>query len=207
VFLFRNGTDDGEELMEYPLFGRANSETDMLWTDFLTLMQGIGVGSVENWCEKCANTNTFCLAFSDIDSKNSKFTSSHYSSVSPVLAGLIGAIVTIAMIALLAFLAALLGGIRIRKSDNKRMMMRSRGSLGGFKGAEKLSSDRDLERTAKGVVRERLGSWELKGKKDEGEGGERDLGEGMGEGNWDERGPDDDGIMDGVKPVVVEDRV
>ncbi len=45
-FLFRNGTADTVPLIEYPLFGRGNSEDDMRWSDFV---DGMDVFALNDW--------------------------------------------------------------------------------------------------------------------------------------------------------------
>jgi hypothetical protein len=179
-FLFRNGTDDAEPLVAYPLFGRGNSETDMPWRDFGTGMSNIMISDVGTWCQTCSSNAIFCRAFLDNQSNSTTGTGTgtgtsggspgdvgsvgvSYSRMSLVTAGVIGATVTIAVIMLLIATSVLCCGMRFYRNDSKR-----HSSLGGFKGAGKLASDADLTHTVardgagKTVAKhERVGSWEL----------------------------------------------
>ncbi|KAK4975674.1 hypothetical protein LTR28_008919 [Elasticomyces elasticus] len=187
-FSFRNGTADDAPLQAYPLFNRGPSETDMSWYDFVAAMEGIMVADIGEWCLQCGAANLFCAAWnsslvadaaaaagSSAGSRNRKH------GMAPAVAGVVGAIVTLA-VAGIAFAAAMLwGGVRLRRLSRTPPSPSPRSSpLGGFKGAQKLASDRDLtvlkgeggggasferkDRHAGPVpdARERVGSWELK---------------------------------------------
>jgi hypothetical protein len=180
-FLFRNGTSDTSPIIEYPLFGRGNSEDDMSWMDFVQGMGDFTVDDVNEWCAACNSITLFCEAI-DTDVSNNTSTSSSEAcgkkALNPAIGGVIGATVTLA-VALLAVLILGLCGFRLESRGRRKgsqdvggigVLKRSgSGTQGGFKGAEKLASDTDL--TLKGgagasVVRhERVGSWELNDQK------------------------------------------
>ncbi|KAF2794948.1 phosphoglycerate mutase-like protein [Melanomma pulvis-pyrius CBS 109.77] len=105
-FLFRNGSDDGETLRAFPLFG--GSEDSLPWTDFVSQMQNISITTSEQWCGICQSDMPFCEAY------NSTGSSSPASSqggsgggMSNVVAGVIGAMVTLGVVAILVGLAFL----------------------------------------------------------------------------------------------------
>jgi hypothetical protein len=62
-FLFRNGTDDSDELISYPLFGNPRSQTDMTFGDFQQGMEDFLVASVGQWCATCGSLNYYCAVF------------------------------------------------------------------------------------------------------------------------------------------------
>lgn len=174
-FSFRNGTGD---MLQYPLFGRGNSELDMSWTDFVSGMSGFALNTIAEWCTSCDAVNLFCEAIESNQSNSTDtdldIVSGSRHSLSPAVAGVIGAIVALA-VCIIAGISLCLFGFRInyRERDPKSsagglgVLRRSGSGNGGFKGAEKLASDTDLH--LKGgagatVVRhERVGSWELNG--------------------------------------------
>jgi hypothetical protein len=170
-FLFRNGTSNDADIISYPLFGRGNSKTDMMWSEFQTGMRAIGISEVGDWCKTCGTSNTWCGTFVDNSSSTSPSSSSSSAStgITPQVAGVIGAAVTITLAILIVAAAVVFGGFRFVKRESRRG---SGGSgLGGFKGAEKLKSDTDvnvIQSDHDGVVKggsgghERTGSWELK---------------------------------------------
>lgn len=165
-FLFRNGTDDslataaqtGADdgnnrhlpggLQAYPLFGRGPSETDMQWSDFVTLMQEISIAGPGDWCRMCGTDtlpSLWCaawnssLAFATQEEGSSAGKSGGYE---PAVVGVIGAVIALALVGFLVCTLLLLG-FRFTKVD--RRAGRRGGSLGGgFKGARKLGSDTDL---------------------------------------------------------------
>jgi hypothetical protein len=175
-FLFRNGTDDDEKLVAYPLFGRGNDQTDILWSDFSSAMGNFEMETVAGWCGSCQNVNSFCtMIASDVDitptATAAPIATKH--SLSPTVGGVIGAAVTLGILAILA-LVLIVFGFRIdrRTRGNSAQgggigVLRRNGSGGGggFKGAEKLASDTDLHLkggAGASVIRhERVGSWEL----------------------------------------------
>ena len=169
-FLFRNGSDSGESLIAYPLFGRPPTEPTMLLMDFYDALSSVMVESIGEWCTVCKSDAVFCPFYlNELNSGSggsSSSTSSHGNSKSfnPAIAGLIGAVLALVIAALLFALAMLLGGIRVHRVKNKH-----RSELNGFKGGEKLASDPDVSiiKGAEGpgatVVKghERVGSWEM----------------------------------------------
>lgn len=166
-FLYRNGTASDEPLTEYPLFGRGNSETRMQYVDFIAAMDNFSVRDISGWCNVCSSLSLYCSALSDStgDSGSSNVNSDNSngnSSLSPAIAGVIGAITTIAVLGLLGTTAFVFGGLRIRYKDTPESSRRH-SSLGGFKGAEKMTPDRDVSIAKNGVRHERVGSWELGG--------------------------------------------
>jgi hypothetical protein len=159
-FLYRNGTDPGDYLTTYSLF---NSTMDRLpFREFMRQIQLFDISTMAEWCKLCDGVSLFC---SDLKSRNSgsRFSSGGGAFIQPAIAGAIGAAVTLAVVGLLFFIAVLLGAIRFHRagSDTKART----GTLGGFKGAEKMSSDTDLAWAKGGARHERTGSWELRGKK------------------------------------------
>jgi hypothetical protein len=175
-FLFRNGTSD-TPIIEYPLFGRGNSEDDMSWSDFVLGMGDFSLDDEVEWCDVCNSITLFCEAIAtDVSNTTSPSSSSSKKGISPAIGGVIGATVTLAVAILVAVILSLLG-FRLNYHEKRAkgvvpdvggigVLKRSgSGTAGGFKGAEKLASDTDL--TLKGgagasVVRhERVGSWEL----------------------------------------------
>lgn len=176
-FLFRNGTAGNEEMIEYSLFNRGNSEADMTWSDFAEDMGKFSLNDLVDWCAECGSQTLFCQALEDNQSTTtpttSTGTSSGHSGISPAVAGVIGAAVTIALVIIAAALLRLLG-FRLEQRGDKNassrggdisVLKRSISGNGGFKGAEKLASDTDLRLkggAGASIVRhERVGSWEL----------------------------------------------
>jgi hypothetical protein len=228
-FLFRNGTSDNAPLLQFPLFGRGNSEADMPWTTFMDLMNTVGTTMIGDWCNMCQSDALYCASFTDSGSghgssagsgsQNSGTGSSGSSGsgngLNTTTAGVLGAFVTLAFCFLLAGAAALFGRVRLYRRESGKTS-----GLGGFKGAEKLASDTDLAikssmggaeewdgKTGASVVKhERVGSWEMGSqRKDLGLDGvmrERDLG--------DERDGDEEhehGVSPFADPVRPVERV
>jgi hypothetical protein len=171
-FLFRNGTEDLNPLIEYPLFGRGNSEDDMTWSEFVTGMGAFSLDDIVDWCTDCEAITLFCNSLLD-NVSNGTAASGNGKGLSPVIAGVVGATITLGL-GIVAGIALCLFGFRLdyhSKDANKgpiadlSVLKRSASGNGGFKGAEKLASDTDL--ALKGgagaaVIRhERVGSWEL----------------------------------------------
>ncbi|KAI1624462.1 acid phosphatase [Exophiala viscosa] len=172
-FLYQNGTDDFASLVEYPLFGLSPSASPISFLDFAAGLEKFLMYDVADWCTACASFSVFCPAFLDSNTTYSPTTgtvSSGHTRLSLVVAGVIGAVVTLAVAALLLSAVMILGGVRLHRVHTKR-----RSDLGGFKGGEKLASDRDLSIPKGGagatVVEngeplsphghERVGSWEM----------------------------------------------
>ncbi|KAH9885915.1 histidine phosphatase superfamily [Xylariomycetidae sp. FL2044] len=173
-------------LREYPLFGRGNSQTRMPWSDFRAEMGLFSIRDVAGWCRTCGSVTLFCGAVnqntdgsfpstsSSTSSSSSSSSSGAHTAVSPAVAGVIGAATTLAVLLLAGAGAWALGGLRISRQPRSSVSGsrlpgggrrgRHRVSLGGFKGAEKMASDRDLTLVGgSGARHERIGSWELGG--------------------------------------------
>ncbi|KAK4941463.1 hypothetical protein LTR10_018607 [Elasticomyces elasticus] len=174
-FFYQNGTDDYSSLVEYPLFGLSPSASPISFLDFAAGLEKFLVYDVADWCTACASFSVFCPAFLDSNTTYNPTTgvmSSGHSGLSPVVAGVVGAVVTLAVGAVLSGAVMLFGGIRLHRVHTRR-----RSELGGFKGAEKLASDRDLSipKGGAGAIvvenggpmsphgHERVGSWEMGG--------------------------------------------
>ncbi|KAK8095047.1 Histidine acid phosphatase [Apiospora hydei] len=177
-FLYRSGTNASSEpsLTEYPLFGRGNSQSSMKWQAFHDAVSDIAVAGLSDWCRLCSAPTLYCMAAeannndgyggsSPSSSWPSTFGGSFRRRMSPTLAGVIGALVTLAAVALAGIAAFVIGGLRVRRRRNERRdaAVQRSNSLGGggFKGAEKMASDRDLAVARGGGRHERVGSWEM----------------------------------------------
>ncbi|KAK3343938.1 histidine phosphatase superfamily [Lasiosphaeria hispida] len=160
-FLYRNGTDPGDELTTYSIFG--NTETRMPFNKFAKAVQDFGIGTISQWCRVCDSVSLFCQGLSSNTGSGSSPTpfagSGHTGTVSPAIAGVIGAAVTVAVVGIAVLAAILMGGIRFHRADPKTRNV----TLGGFKGAEKMASDTDIAYIESGSRHERTGSWELRG--------------------------------------------
>ncbi|WXC45750.1 hypothetical protein QX201_005447 [Fusarium graminearum] len=98
-FLFRNGSDDGTSLSQFPLFGQARE--GMSWTIFVKEMQKRSITTVSSWCTMCGSTEEFCVAALRGDSASpTSPDSSSGSGISNAVAGIIGALVTLGVIAI-----------------------------------------------------------------------------------------------------------
>lgn len=97
-FLFRNGTDGGEELSAFPLFG--GSDLAMPYGEFRERMEPIAITSVGQWCNMCGSSQDFCMAANETYSGSSVSTSSSSSGLSNAAAGGIGAGVTLGVVGL-----------------------------------------------------------------------------------------------------------
>ncbi|KAH8907329.1 histidine acid phosphatase [Coniochaeta sp. PMI_546] len=163
-FLYRNSSISGTPFVEYSLFGNGNSQSVMRYSDFASGMQAVSLDGVAAWCNVCASINLFCSGLQSNSGGSSGSTSSGTSSsgsggkIDPAVAGAIGAAVTCGLFGLLLIAAVLLGVVRFSTSGQDRR----NGTLGGFKGAEKMASDNDLSYAKGGVRHERTGSWELR---------------------------------------------
>lgn len=183
---FRNGTDMNPNTVNgqyhaYPLFGNGPSQTEMRWVDFSAELSNVMITSVGDWCLQCGASNIFCAAWNASDGFQLTGPSSVNDSnhprgkeLSPAVAGVVGAIVALVVAGLLFGLTMLLAGVRLHRVERGR----KRSDLGGFKGSQKLASDKDLTIPKGGAVvgasverssspvspigHERVGSWELK---------------------------------------------
>lgn len=119
-FLFRNGTDDNDELVATPLFG----ETPLTWGRFRSEMSDRAILSVGEWCDVCSATEDFCLAArqgawgSDEGSIGAgRSGSGSGSELSNTAAGAIGAGVTLAVLLLVA--QAIWVFVKVKRSLSK----------------------------------------------------------------------------------------
>ncbi|KAI8964799.1 phosphoglycerate mutase-like protein [Daldinia sp. FL1419] len=167
-FLYRNGSGDDVPLTEYPLFGRSNSETRMTWSDFEAEIGKFAIWELSDWCSMCSSITLFCDALTRSSEglngspSGNRANQNSNSSLSPAVAGVIGAATTIAVFGLASITAFVFGNLRIRRKGPSNTS-RHQSSLGGFKGAEKMSSDHDVSIAKSGARHERVGSWELGG--------------------------------------------
>lgn len=106
-YLFRNGTDSGEELAAYPLFGQ--SEVDLSYGSFMASLRERAITSVGEWCERCSAEADFCPADnSNATAEAFSSTGDSKSGLSNTAAGGIGVGVTIAVLAILGLIGWLL---------------------------------------------------------------------------------------------------
>jgi hypothetical protein len=168
-FLYRNSSIDGTEFVEYSLFGNGNSQSSMRYSDFASGMQAISINGISAWCNVCGSINLFCSGLQSNTGGGSASPATVGSSngrgaTDQIIAGVIGAAVTFAVVGLLLLLACMLGIVRFSTARKEGR----NGTLGGFKGAEKMASDTDLAYAKGGVRHERTGSWELRKAAEEG---------------------------------------
>ena len=131
-FLFRNGSDDlssdDNDLISYPLFNRDPDQTEMSWTDFVSLMSSVAVGSVDDWCGRCNSQTLFCLGIGSLESNSTS--SGNSNTLSNAVAGVIGAVVTIGVFLILVLLAIVLGGVRFHTARSPLTSIISRSRRG-----------------------------------------------------------------------------
>lgn len=174
-FYFRNGTSDLAPYQSYALFDNGPDQADMLWGDFLASMSEIMMGSIGDWCQQCGATQIFCAYWNTSDSLYPPPTTvPSNDKVTPAIGGVIGAIVALVVAGLIFGALMLFGGVRFH-----RVPRGHKSELGGFKGGQKMASDRDLVLPKGGAIvgasvetdgpgspvaggHERVGSWELK---------------------------------------------
>jgi hypothetical protein len=154
-FLFRNGTNSTTNLNLFPIFGNTETQMSMPFQSFFSSMEEAMVSEPGVWCSLCGSSNAFCPGYEQGIILQNSTTSSGSGSQAPVptvqkpyLAGIIGGIIALALVAILLVLAMLFGGIRFYRQTDKRASHPG----GGFKGAEKLSSDVDLPSKGNAVV-------------------------------------------------------
>ncbi|ETS85666.1 hypothetical protein PFICI_03691 [Pestalotiopsis fici W106-1] len=154
-FLYRNGSSEENPIYEYPLFSHGNSETRIKYRDFVSGIREFSINNIPAWCTACDAVNFFCSA-SRAASGGSTSSHNHKNlDLSPAAAGAIGAAIAIAIGAVAAVLLFVFGfGIQRRSSGRNSV-------FGGFRGQEKMASDRDVSITKSGAKHERVGSWEL----------------------------------------------
>ena len=190
-FSFRNGTNDStsypytssldaatassssdsDGLTSYPLSASVGSDADMPYNDFVTLMSGIAINDVGDWCLQCGAANIFCAAWNITDgyldgaNGNDGTTASQFgaktrsnTTINGVFAGIIGAVVGLSIAGLVAAIVGILAGFRIRRVQGSAALTRHGGwtarghGLAGFKGNRKLASDQDLTLPKGGAV-------------------------------------------------------
>jgi hypothetical protein len=172
-FLFRNGTEDTNDLIEYALFGNGNSQDVMTWSKFVEGMGAFSLDDIVDWCTECEAPTLFCEAILNNVSNETASAVASNKGLSPVIAGVVGATITLGF-GIVIGIALCLFGFRLdyHSKDANRgpitdlgVLNRSPSGNGGFKGVEKLASDTDLAlKSGAGatVIRhERVGSWEL----------------------------------------------
>jgi len=171
-FLFRNGTENGH-LAPYAIFG---GSATMTLNDFTNAMSNVMMADVGQWCNVCQSGSIFCPFYTnatsghDPDSSSSSSAANGNPGIKPAVAGVIGAITALIVAGAVFIAAMLIFGVRF-----KRVKQRRRGTLGGFKGCEKLASDVDVsvvkggvgasvagKGEGEGTKGERVGSWELR---------------------------------------------
>ncbi|KAM7222096.1 histidine phosphatase superfamily [Rhypophila decipiens] len=175
-FFYRNGTDPDAALIGYPLFGNGNSQTAILYTEFIREIQDIDISGPAEWCRACESITLYCLGLSS-NSDSGGFSGGDPprgnagtgpNGVTPTIAGVIGAAVTIGVIGLAVLAAICFGCVSFQPPSRGGAADSSTGgaqrntSLGGFRGAEKMASDADLAYAKTGSRHERTGSWELR---------------------------------------------
>ena len=176
-FYFRNGTDSDQLYQSYSLFNNGPDTPDMKWVDFVQQMNQIMIGDVGVWCQQCGaylqpTDRIFCSYWNATESISADTlkTGSH-GPVSPVVGGVIGALIALVVAGLLFGAIMLIGGVRFHRVKSRKSEM------GGFKGGQKMASDKDLTLPKGGAIvgasvetpgspvpggHERVGSWELK---------------------------------------------
>ena len=174
-FWFNNGTNY-DNWRAYPLFNLSPEFVDMPWSDFQGAMYDIMIGDVGEWCQQCGaeyvpTDRVFCSYFNSSVSLDPALESTSHNHLSPAVAGVIGAVITLVVAGMIFGLVMLIGGVRLYRNKGQKS------DLGGFKGGQKLASDKDLTLPKGGAVvgatietpgspvtggHERVGSWELK---------------------------------------------
>ncbi|KAH7041454.1 histidine phosphatase superfamily [Microdochium trichocladiopsis] len=107
-FLFRNGSDAGAPLAQFPLFGQP--EAGMSWSTFVKEMQTRAITDVATWCSVCGSTEAFCPSSSsssspagDASASSGSASGGNVGGLSNTVAGVIGAMVTLAVLAICGF--------------------------------------------------------------------------------------------------------
>ncbi|KAJ1337203.1 lysosomal acid phosphatase [Microdochium nivale] len=96
-FLFRNGSDAGAPLAQFPLFGQPKS--GMSWSTFVSEMQKRAITDVQSWCSMCGSTEAFCSAGGASAAGNSSEGASNGPGISTTVAGVVGAMVALGVVA------------------------------------------------------------------------------------------------------------
>jgi hypothetical protein len=190
-FFYRRNTDQLNGFRRYPLFSTEDTtKPGMAWSDFENKMNDFAVSSYE-WCKTCNSQTPFCQAFRSGSTFDPK-------SKDAIISGVIGAAVMTAIFGIAIASLVFCFGLRVHRKGKE-------GSLGGFKGAEKMASDADLTITTRGGHHERVGSWELRDGGDGPVGGAGLVKTGA---TANLRKMDDDAILEmGMKPVQPRESV
>jgi len=111
-FLFHNGTATNTSApTAYPIFG--SSSLSMPWTDFVTNMNAISVGTTEEWCKTCGYSSGSSAVCNSSISSSSTSTTSHSGGLSNTVSGVVGALITLAVILGLQAVFLLAGGYKL----------------------------------------------------------------------------------------------
>ncbi|ESX02707.1 hypothetical protein KL918_002524 [Ogataea parapolymorpha] len=125
-FSFKNGTDDDDELVAYPLFGL--NSTVLSWDDFVAKTEAVSITNLEDWCGKCSSTSSQCTRYSStyeqaseaedkgIDLEKVADGSYHLNKLTNAGAGGIGAGVTIGVFLILGALVFAWKKLRSKKA-------------------------------------------------------------------------------------------
>ncbi|KXT05580.1 hypothetical protein AC578_3703 [Pseudocercospora eumusae] len=126
-FLFRNGTEGGEELRAWPLFG--TGQQDLRYEEFAERLGEKAITTVGEWCARCQAEADFCLAEGEgaaavqgqegVDDEDEDD-----GGLSLAGAGGIGAGVTLAVVAVVGLLAWML--LRKRRASTAVPVMAER---------------------------------------------------------------------------------
>ncbi|PPJ50441.1 hypothetical protein CBER1_05577 [Cercospora berteroae] len=123
-FLFRNGTDEADDLMSWRLGGLESVDEvgGMRFGAFKEMVKGKAVLSVGDWCQKCGSLAEFCVAANatmETQQQQEQTTARDGNNgLSAAAGGGIGAGVTLAVVGVVALLVwALMSSKRRRSSD------------------------------------------------------------------------------------------
>lgn len=167
-FYWQNGT--GDDYIAYPMFGNSNDAFEMTWSAFQNYMYGLVPAKGDgDWCAQCKPPSMFC-AYWDASYSLTASELTARGPVTPVIAGVIGALVALVVAGLVFAAVMLIGRFRFHRIYSQK------NEMGGYKGSQKLASDKDLVLPKGGVAvgeqevpgspvrggHERVGSWELK---------------------------------------------
>lgn len=118
-FLFHNGTtDEGSQLVAYPLFGQ--QATELNWRDFEARIKRFAIGSQAQWCKACGNSTGVCAsaaASTEGADVGDGASNGERGGVSGAVAGTIGAMVTLAVVLAVEGAVLLLTGLRIVRKN------------------------------------------------------------------------------------------
>ena len=122
-FLFRNGTDEGDDLTSWRLGGLESVDDvgGMRFGEVKEMVEGKAVLSVGDWCQKCGSLAEFCVAANATmetqQQEQATGGDSARAGLSTAAAGGIGAGVTLAVVGLVALLVWALMSSRRRRSS------------------------------------------------------------------------------------------